>query len=372
MWNSDISETTMLKAVKEGLEQRLPQDWKLSLSKENTLFSSKAYVDAVLEIRTPDGISATVLVEVKRKPLEAKDIISQTRLWRNTFLNLPQRSDTYENNIMVITPYLGQSARNELTKEGISFADMTGNIRFVLRRPAVFIEAQGVNKNPLRENVPLKSLRGRGSGRVVRGLLDYQPPFGTRELSSAIQTSAASISRVVDLLEREAIISRDSPRGRVLSVNWEQLLRRWTRDYSLMESNRMSTYLEPRGIQEVLRKLGNASFKYAITGSLAAARYAPVAQSRLLTFYMETPEVAEELLGLRRAETGGNVILGRPFDSVIFERIVFSDGLKYASVSQVAADVLTGPGRNPSEGEALVAWMKVNEGKWRIPLTQPI
>lgn len=362
----------MLKTVKEELEQRLPQDWKLSLSEEMRFFTSKAYVNAIMEIRTPDGTAATVLVEVKKKPLEARDAISHARVWRSNFLNLPQKPASCEENIMVITPYLGQSARNELSREGISFADMTGNIRFVMRRPAVFIEAQGANKNPLRENVPLRSLKGRGSGRVVRGLLDYRPPFGVRELSSAIQASAASISRVVDLLEREAIISRDSRRGKILSVNWEQLIRRWTSDYGLMQSNKMTTYLEPRGIQEALRKLGNANFRYAITASLAAARYAPVAQSRLLTLYIEKPEYAEDLLELRKAETGGNVTIGRPFDPVVFERTVFADGLKYASVSQVAADLLTGPGRNPSEGEALITWMKDNEEKWRIPLTQLI
>jgi len=151
MWNSDFSETRMFKTVKEELERRLPQDWLLSLSKESRLFPSKASVDAVLEIRSPDGISATVFVEVKQKPLEVREIVSQTRLWRNAFLNRPQKSENDEDNIIVITPYLGQSARGELAKEGISFVDMTGNIRFVLRRPAVFIEAQGANKNPLRK-----------------------------------------------------------------------------------------------------------------------------------------------------------------------------------------------------------------------------
>lgn len=371
MRNRGYSETKMLNTVKEELERRLPQGWILSISKENRLSASKAYVDGVLEVGTPDGVLAAVLVEIKQKPLEARDIVSQVRLWRKTFLKGAPASGNDEVNILVITPYLGQSAREELAREGISFADMTGNIRFVLRRPAVFVEVHGANKNPLRENVPLKSLRGRGAGRVVSGLLDYQPPFGIRELSSVTQSSAATISRVVGLLEREAIIRRDSPRGRILSVNWEQLLRRWTRDYSFMQANRMMTYLEPRGMQEVLTKLGNANFRYAITGSFAAARYAPVTQSRLLAVYVENPEIAEESLSLRRAETGGNVLLGIPFDPIVFDRTVSSDALIYAKVSQVAADLLTGPGRNPSEGEALIAWMKTNEEKWRIPLTRP-
>jgi hypothetical protein len=369
MWNSDISETKMLKIAKEELERRLPPGWLLRLKEQVRLLPSKYYADGILEIKTSDGTSATVLIEAKQRYLEARDVPRQVRVWRKASIDQGLSLTNEEANILVVTPYLGQSARDELAREGISFVDLTGNIRFVLRKPTVFVEAQGSNKNPLRENVPLKSLKGRRAGRVVRGLLDYQPAFGIRRLSSEIQASAASISRVVDLLEREAIINRDSPRGQILSVNWEQLLRRWIRDYNFMEANKMRTYLEPRGIPEALSKLTKVNLKYAITGSFAAARYAPITQSRLLIVYADYPEVAEERLQLRNAETGGNILLGRPFDPVVFERTETSNRLTYARVSQVAADLLTGTGRSPSEGEALIAWMKENEEKWRILLT---
>lgn len=369
MWNNDISATTMLRRVKEDLERRLPPDWLLSLKEQVRLLPSDKQADGILEIQTPDGTSATVLIEARQSYLEARDVSRQVRVWRNALTDQGLSTTNDEANILVVTPYLGQSARDELAREGISFVDLTGNMRFVLRKPAVFVEAQGSSKNPLRENVPLKSLRGRGAGRVVRGLLDYQPPFGIRRLSSEIQTSAASTSRVVDLLEREAIVNRDSPRGQIRSVNWEQLLRRWTRDYRLMEANRMRTYLEPRGIGEALSRLSKANLRYAVTGSLAATRYAPITQSRLLIVYVDDPELAREQLQLRNAETGGNVLLGRPFDPVVFERTETSNGLTYARVSQVAADLLTGIGRSPDEGEALVAWMKENEEEWRILLT---
>jgi hypothetical protein len=367
MWNKDISETTMLKIAKEELERRLPPCWLLRLEEQVRLLPSEKYADGILEIKTPDGTPATVLIEARQTSLEARDIPRQVRVWRTASANKGLTSR--EADILVVTPYLGQSARDELAREGVSFVDLTGNIRFVLRKPAVFVEAQGSNRNPLRENVPLKSLRGRRAGRVVRGLLDYQPPFGIRRLSSEIQTSAASISRVVDLLEREAIVSRDSPRGQILSVNWEGLLRRWILDYSFTEANKMRTYLQPRGIPEALRKLTETNLKYAITGSFATARYAPISPSRLLVLYADYPDAAEEQLELRIAETGGNVLLGRPFDPVVFERTETSNRLTYAGVSQVAADLLTGTGRNPSEGEALVAWMKENEEKWRTRLT---
>lgn len=370
MWNSDYSETRMLNTLKEAIQQRLPKGWIVSVIEEDRRWNRRT--DATLEIKSPDGITANASVEIKQRPLEARDIITQFRWLSNSWLNQSKESTINENNFILIAPYLGKFARAELTKERISYADMTGNIRLALRQPAVFIEAQGATKNPFRENVPLKSLRGRSAGRVVRGILDYQPPFGTRELSDITKTPVATVSRVFDLLDREAIVNRDSPRGRILSVNWEQLLRRWTQDYNFTKSNQMSTYLEPRGTQETLRNLLKSDFEYAITGSFAAIKYAPIAQSKLLTIYTTEPEIAEKELGLRRAETGGNIVLGKPFGSVVFEHMVSLDGLKYVSVGQVAADLLTGPGRSPSEGEALIDWMKMNEEKWRIPLIQPM
>jgi hypothetical protein len=173
MWNSDYSETKMLNTLKEVIQQRLPEGWALSLIEEDRRLNRRT--DATLEIKSPDGITATALVEVKQRPLEAREIISQFRWCRNSGLNQSKESISTENNCILVAPYLGRSARVELIQERISYVDMTGNIRLVLRQPAVFIEAQGATKNPFRENVPLKSLRGRSAGRVVRGILDYQP-----------------------------------------------------------------------------------------------------------------------------------------------------------------------------------------------------
>ena len=74
-------------------------------------------------------------------------------------------------------------------------------------------------------------------------------------------------------------------------------------------------------------------------------------------------------LGLRPADTGGNVLIGQPFDPVVFDRTEREDGITYARVTQVAADLMTGPGRGPSEAEGLIEWMEANEEAWRLPST---
>jgi len=62
---------------------------------------------------------------------------------------------------------------------------------------------------------------------------------------------------------------------------------------------------------------------------------------------------------------GGNVLLAVPEDEVAFARTQTFDGLVVAAPSQVAADLLGGPGRAPEEGRVLLDWMEANEPAWR-------
>jgi hypothetical protein len=132
--------------------------------------------------------------------------------------------------------------------------------------------------------------------------------------------------------------------------------------------NKVQTYLEPRGLAFLFDKLRDSELAYAITASFASVDLAPIVQPETLVAFVRDPAAAASRLGLRLAEAGANVILAEPFDPVVFERTRAKDGLIYAGASQVAADLLKGPGRNPAEAEALIDWMADNEAKWRIPI----
>jgi hypothetical protein len=80
----------------------------------------------------------------------------------------------------------------------------------------------------------------------------------------------------------------------------------------------------------------------------------PAAAPRTVTIFVENMPKAAEAMDLRRAETGTNVILAEPFDDVVFERTWERDGIRCVAVSQLCADLLTGPGRDPAEGEDLL------------------
>jgi hypothetical protein len=53
-------------------------------------------------------------------------------------------------------------------------------------------------------------------------------------------------------------------------------------------------------------------------------------------------------------KAGANVILAEPYDPSCLSRTIVRDELRVVSPSQLAADLLTGPGREPSQGNELL------------------
>jgi hypothetical protein len=98
---------------------------------------------------------------------------------------------------------------------------------------------------------------------------------------------------------------------------------------------------------------------------LAAERVTPYAPARLAMLYVDDADRAKQALRLRQTDTGANVALATGKYDVVFARSQIIGGLRVAALAQVAVDLLSGPGRNPSEATVLLDWMEANEGSWR-------
>ena len=269
--NTYYSGTDLVEETCQALHNRLPPEWYLAARPEDSpVISGRARVGNVLKLSDPQGVTTSIVVDVKSRPVESRQVSVLADRWGRVLF--PQARDLWGSDddsiLLLVAPFLGPSARDRLAEAGISFADSTGNIRLASARPAVFIETTGASRNPWRESQPLHSLRGNRSGRIVRAFLDYRPPFGTRELSLLTGNAPASVSRVADLLERDAIIQRERPRGSVTSVDWERLVRRWALDYKFSEANSFTPCLAARGVTALLDRLRGADFGYARDGIL--------------------------------------------------------------------------------------------------------
>ncbi len=355
--NTTVSGNNTTSAAVDELGRRLPASWRVGVELQPVV--GDRHADAFIEVCAPDGTRGVFVVEEKGR-LEPKDVPRTADL----LARYVQSYDGERAAPVVVAPFLSSRARERLEERGVGYVDLTGNVRVALDHPALFVQASGAESDPRREERPARTLKGAKAGRVVRALCDFAPPVGVRELAGRAEVTPGYVSRVFTLLEKEDLIQRER-KGPVTDADWRGLIRRWSEDYSLFGSNHTASYLEPRGLGALIRKLRDSDLRYAATGSLGSSNVAPIAPARLAVLFVDDAGDAAGLLGLRPAEAGANVILAEPFDPVVYERLRQHEGISYVALSQNAADLLTGPGRGPSEAEELMDWMEENEGAWR-------
>lgn len=359
--NRSLSETELVDAATEWLRARLPSSWSVERTRRGGGRPAAARRDGAITLKASDGTLTTLAIEAKRS-LTPRDVDRMlpgiTRVVRELAGNIP---------ILVVAPWLSARTQERLEADEINFIDLTGNARVSLENPSLFLSSTGAVRNP--EPLPRGQARVRGpkAARLVRLLADVRPPYGVGDLASAAELTPGYVSRLLDTLDREGLIER-SRRGAVESVDLPGVLRRWVESYDLLNTNRSETFLAPNGPAAALDQLRGLtdSVPLAVTGSFAAVRLAPVAAPALLLAYCDDPAPIVDALDLLPADSGANVGLLTPFDSVVWARKSEDEGLRFVAASQAAVDCLTGTGRMPNEGEALLEWMMENEESWRL------
>ena len=360
MGNMLTTESELLARAAQLLTDRLGAGWTLCTEPKQEPGIVRS--DAVFRVEAPDSSSALELAEAKQLTYP-RDVLR----WLQT---LEPVSPPY--GYLLVAPFLGPMAREMLEAARVSYIDMTGNMLVRTDDPSLFISQQGAKRNPTPREKPERSLRGAKAARVVRALCDYAPPATSKTVAERAGVSPGYVSKIVSLLEREVLIRREGrgPTQPIQDVRWSDVIRRWAADYKLLESNACRLFLAPQGIQAFLRTMedwaSRSGGRYAVTGSFAAAQRAPVAPPSLLFCYVDAPIAVAEEAELTGASSTGNIYLCEPLDPVAFEASWVNDGVRYAALSQVAADCLTGPDRLPAEGEALMDWMAANESSWRL------
>lgn len=360
--NVDTRETDLVDAAVSWLQDRMPSAWVVERSRrgEAQPRDGEVATGVVIELRSPNGVYTTLAVEA-RASLAPRDVDrllpGLARSLRALAGNVP---------LLVVVPWLSARTQELLMSEGINFLDLTGNALLQLDNPAVFVQAAGAARNPSPPTRGPASIRGPKAARLVRLLADVRPPYGVRELASAAGLTAGYVSRLLDALDRDALVGRGR-RGVVDDVDVVALLRAWAADYDVFRREAVSSFVAAQGAADALKRLAAVPAATVVTGSFAAVRLAAVAAPSMLVVYCQDVSDTAQRLGLLPADEGANVTLLRPFDEVVWARASSADGVTYAAPSQVVVDCLSGNGRMPAEGEALLAWMAEREARWRLP-----
>jgi len=362
--NDKAPESTqqVLRRCVQVLRSTLPSSWGLAEQYEVKLSAMRA--DAILTLTNPDGELIQLVVEAKRV-VERRDIGRTQEQLDEYTAQFGGRTQG-----LVAARYLSPPVRAALEETNLAYIDTTGNMRIAIERPALFISARVADKDPWRQpGRPRGSLKGEPAARVVRTLLDYRGPLAISDILKLSGASTGPTYRVRDYLLEEGLLERFHENNTYRVPDWPKLLREWAADYAIPQLNTTRAYIAPRGIESLRAQATNITgFRYAVTGSIAASEWAPYAPAKAAMIYVENADAAAEWLDLRPTEVAQNIILIEPKspDSIVFENAQAArDGVVLASPSQVAVDLLTGPGRNPAEGEALIKWMTANEKAWR-------
>lgn len=357
---ADDSARRVIELALEALREQVPPSWSLALEFEPEQPGLGWRPDAVVTVKAPGSRRSTrLMVECKSDvtPRVAADAANQLAAF------LSQEPEAAG---VVVAPWGSRRTRDVLREFGIGFIDPTGNIDLVLDEPGLVVRVQGARENPMGRPAAPPGLRGPKAWALMKTLIEVNPPYGVRELAAAVETDPGYTSRVIQTLEEERLVFRKG-RGPITEVDWGALLTQLRTTYGLLDANKTSAWIARSSIRRFSEKLAEMGLqtRWAITGSLAANLIAPVAAPAMAVIYADDPAEIAETSNLLPADSGSNVVLAQPYGDAAFIRRWTANGASYVSVAQLAVDCLTGMGRMPAEGEALVEWMGANQDRWR-------
>ncbi len=346
MARKPVSQTTrrVFTATAESLDSLAPPGWQVEIARRSD-------DGGIVRVDSAGDVSGELRVIVCRD-LAPRDVVA-----------LPEPDEP----TIVSAEWLSPRSRELLADIGYSYADLTGNVSVVVSQPGIVFRTDGAQRDPSPKPVPRLNIRGPRAWALLRTLAEVQPPYGVGDLANAIESDPGYVSRLLAALGEELLISRVA-RGPVEHVEWEAMLRQITSSYSLLDANETTKWVASGGAEQFVADLASAKVKtWAVTGSFAASRLVSVAAPEIAVVFAEDPERIATLTRLRQVRNGGNVVIARPYDQIVFERTWTSDNVIYASVAQIAVDCLTGPGRMPAEGQALLEWMQRKAPRWQAP-----
>jgi hypothetical protein len=349
-------EETLLGALAR-LRQLLPSMWSVDVAA-----ASAGRADATVTLKGPDNASALLDVAVKRwTTAPTSNLVG--------VLASVQRTTTHA--VLLVTDYTNRPLRKACEDLGISYLDEAGWAFIKMDDPPIFIRTEGTDRPAPRVANEVTRLNGIAVGRIIRALLDIQPPVGVRDLSErAGVKSAGSVSKLLPTLVSAGAVVRDE-RARIVDVRRRALLDRWTQDYSFLNGNGLVLdYLAPRGLGPVLERLSDVS-GLRVTGAFAGRAYlnketVPVVPATTLSLYATNPRRLGDQLGLIRMDRqSSNVLIAAPRDPELVALPTRSDShLPLAPLPQVLADLLTLPGRESLLADQLMDQLAESDPMW--------
>ncbi|MFV2081726.1 MAG: type IV toxin-antitoxin system AbiEi family antitoxin [bacterium] len=303
--------------------------------------------DLSIRVVLPGGTSQDLVVEVKNngQPRIAREAINSLKRF------VAENPSCYG---IFMAPYISPRAAEILSKEGIGYLDLSGNMRLCFGQ--VYIEQDG-RPNIFAQKRDLRSLYSPKACRVLRVLLSVpKKSWKIKELSIEAKVSLGQVSNVKKLLnDREWIrIEQDG----FSLIEPLPILMEWSQNYDYRK-NRVETFYSLKDIAEIEADLSRVcsqeKITYALTGFSGGARFAPAVRYQRVYAYVESGEKdIASLMDLKRVPSGANVILLSPYDEGVFYGLREIEEMHIATPIQVYLDLKGIRGRGEEAANTLL------------------
>lgn len=314
------------------------------------------------------------------QPRTARDASNQLLRWVGAYANAVP---------IFAAPYISAAAADILTREGVSYIDLSGNCRLVF--DTVYVRRQDW-PNRFIQRRDLRSLYSPKAERILRILLlAPKRPWKVQSLARTAGVSIGQVSNVKRLLEDREWVGRATSEGAgsgngtgygdgagsgagfgdssgdgsasrskpgFVVTQPAKLLEEWAQNYRF-DRNTVRDFYSPDRPAQAEAKLAaackDAGAEYALTGFSAAARMAPTVRYQRATAYIrgKTEDLASRL-GLKSVSSGANVSLVEPHDEGVLAGSREMDGVRVVSAVQTYLDLLSFRGRGEEAAQAVL------------------
>jgi len=295
------------------------------------------------------GERRTLIAEVKAsgQPRRAREAIWQLR----RILAHARYAAAYA---LFIAPSVSESTVRMCLEAGVGYLDLAGNC--LINLPDLFIERSGADSG-YKERGGTASLFSPKSSRVLRVLLsDAHRTWQVQQLAGTAHVSLGLASKVKQgLLDREWIAATATG---VRMSRPEELLNAWAESYAYEKSTAVALYsLEGPAETEsaIAAYCAERGIDYALTGFSGARLTAPrVRYTRATVYVAGEVDALAASVGLKRVETGANVLLLKPYDEGILFGAAERFGLRVVSPIQLYLDLRSMAGRADEAADELL------------------
>lgn len=294
------------------------------------------------------GRGQKMLVEAKSsgQPRRAREAIDQLK----RMLSDSQMSDAYP---VFAAPYISEASARICRDFDTGYVDLVGNCRLAFKN--AYIEKVSP-ENTYKERRGRASLFSPKSSRVIRLMLGESRSWRVQQLATAAEVSLGLVSKVKkELEEREWIISTAD--GVKLS-DPERVLMEWAQEYSYRK-NMVGEYYTLAGTNDAETAITGwceeKRVRYALTGFSGARMSSPKVRYNRSTVYVESNvDAVAAGTELKAVETGGNVLLLKPYDEGVFQGSRVLYGNRVVSPVQLYLDLQSMPGRGEEAAEEVL------------------